>query len=177
MLPILFLLCRINLSFFNQCCFSIRRASVINYTISRLEVVILTVFSIVVPTADNYSDLRLSYIFLSGAYGTVANITKYYNHTSDAWQTFKFEPVPQYKYSIFTILPVLVLFVFTIKHWWTKENASYKRWRTLPLLILQIWPQSRVCRILYYLWKGNTKWVAEKLYFDSELSTIGKHDI
>ena len=82
---------------------------------------------------------------------------------------------PQYLYAFFTFLPVLLSFLFTILHWRTVEETSQKRWKTLPLLILQIWPQSRVCRILHFFRKGNPKWQAEKDYFEMELSTIGNY--
>ena len=82
---------------------------------------------------------------------------------------------PQYLYSLFTFLPVLLSFLFTILHWRTVEKTSEKRWKTLPLLILQIWPQSRVYRFLNFFRKGNPKWMAEKDYFEMELSTIGNY--
>ena len=135
-----------------------------------MEVIILTIFSIIVPTFDNYSDLRLSFIFFMGWYSPLEGI--YY------WE--KDEKVsivakPQYLYALFTFLPVLVSFIFTTLHWRTTENTSQKRWKTLPLLIFQIWPQSRVCRILHFFRKGNDKWMEEKDYFEMELSTIGNY--
>ena len=145
-------------------------SSTAGYTIGRIEVVILTVFSIIVPTADNCSDLRLSLLFLNGWYTPSAKT--FFNHTSQ--QVEDIVAIPQYKYSLFTFLPVLVSFLFTIRHWWKTEDSSRKRWTSLPLLVFQVWPQSRVCRILHFFRKGNPKWIEEKEYFESELSTIGK---
>ena len=137
-----------------------------------MEITILTIFSICVPTFDNYSDLRLSFIFFMGWYSPLEG-SKFYNLTTGNWE--EIVATPQYLYALFTFLPVLVSFIFTTLHWRTTENTSQKRWKTLPLLILQIWPQSRVCRILHFFRKGNEKWMAEKDYFEMELSTIGNY--
>ena len=127
-------------------------------------------FSIIVPTVDNYSDLCLSFLFLTGTYTPAAET--FWNTTSQKHE--KLKAIPQYKYSLVTFLPVLVSFLFTMRHWWVKENTSQKRWRSLPLLMLQVWPQSRVVKLLNFYRKGNPKWIKEKEYFESELSTIGK---
>ena len=137
-----------------------------------MEILILSVFSIIVPTSDNYSDLGLSFKFLTGWYKPLENAT-FYNDTSGSY--VKIEAKPQYLYAFFTFLPVLVSFLFTVLHWRTVETTGQKRWKTLPLLILQIWPQSRVCRILHFFRTGNKKWMAEKDYFEMELSTIGNY--
>ena len=142
-----------------------------------MEILILSVFSIIVPTGDNYSDLGLSFKFLTGWYTPLENATYrvYWNSTSRHYDYIPIVAKPQYLYAFFTFLPVLLSFLFTILHWRTVEKTSKKRWKTLPLLILQIWPQSRVCRILYFFRTGNKKWVAEKDYFEMELSTIGNY--
>ena len=136
------------------------------FTIKRTEIVVLIVFSMLVPTFDNYSDLRVSTLFLTGTYTPAGNFTE-----SGKIIT----PVPQYKYALFTFLPVLISFLFTLKHWWSKENNKQKKLKTLPYLIFQVWPQSRVGRILYFFWKGSEKWIEEKEYYDTELSTLGNY--
>ena len=133
-------------------------------------------FSIIVPTGDNYSDLGLSFKFLTGWYTPLENSTfATFNSTSGRHHHTPIVAKPQYLYALFTFLPVLLSFLFTILHWRTVEETSQKRWKTLPLLILQIWPQSRVCRILNFFRKGNQKWMAEKDFFEMELSTIGNY--
>ena len=133
-------------------------------------------FSIIVPTGDNYSDLGLSFKFLTGWYTPLRNSTAaVWNSTSSQLDYTPIVAKPQYLYSLFTFLPVLLSFLFTILHWRTVEKTTEKRWKTLPLLILQIWPQSRVCRMLHFFRKGNDKWMEEKDYFEMELSTIGNY--
>ena len=75
------------------------------------------------------------------------------------------------------ISPIVLVNVFTFFHWWNIENTLKKRIHTLPLFILQIWPQYRVARILYfglYRDKNGTKWKEEKLIYDKNLSCLGK---
>ena len=153
-----------------------RQPSIISRTIGRVEILILSVFSIIVPTGDNYSDLGLSFKFLTGWYTPLKDSKiQIYNSTSGRNDYIPIEAEPQYLYAFFTFLPVLLSFFFTILHWRTVEETREKKWKTLPLLILQIWPQSRVCRILHFFRKGNPKWQAEKDYFEMELSTIGNY--
>ena len=81
------------------------------FTIKRTEIVVLIVFSMLVHTFDNYSDLRVSTLFLTGTY------TPAFDSTSSGKII---TPVPQYKYAIFSFLPVFISFLFTLKHWWSK---------------------------------------------------------
>ena len=122
-----------------------------------------------VPSFDNFSDVRLSILFVTGTYTPAAQF--YRPGGSGNWE--KIVAVPQYKYALFTFLPVFISFLFTIRHWYHTENSKRKKLRSLPFLILQIWPQYRVGRILYYFRKGNRKWIREKNYFETELSTLG----
>ena len=122
-----------------------------------------------VPSFDNFSDVRLSILFVTGTYTPAAQF--YRPGGSGNW--VEIVAVPQYRYALFTFLPVFISFLFTIRHWYHTENSKRKKLRSLPFLILQIWPQYRVGRILYYFRKGNRKWIREKNYFETELSTLG----
>ena len=93
------------------------------FTIKRTEIVVLIVFSMLVPTFDNYSDLRVSALFLTGTYTPAGK-------TTESGKIIL--PVPQYKFALFTFLPVFISFLFTLKHWWSKENNKQKKLKTLP---------------------------------------------
>ena len=140
-------------------------------TIGKNEIFILVVFSMLVPSFDNFSDLRLSYLFVTGTYKPAGKF--YHSDTTGNWEKIVAEP--QYKYAIFTFLPVFVSFLFTLRHWYHTENTKRKKLKSLPFLILQLWPQYRVGRILHYFRKGNRKWIRERDYFETELSTLGKN--
>ena len=61
-----------------------------------------------------------------------------------------------------------------VQHWRKREDSLLKKLITLPFLILQVWPQSIVCKMLYHYKTGNDEWKEEKAYYERELSTIGK---
>ena len=81
----------------------------------KIEITIIVIFAILVPTADNYVDLfvsgRLANVFpqtpIAGKY--VVNFT----NSTNEYLLDNVEPQPQYLYSLFTFLPVLVSFLFT----------------------------------------------------------------
>ena len=83
----------------------------------KIEITIIVVFAILVPTADNYVDLfvsgRLANVFpqtpIAGKY--VVNFTTV--NGTNQYLLDSVEPQPQYLYSLFTFLPVLVSFLFT----------------------------------------------------------------
>ena len=91
----------------------------------KIEITVIVIFAILVPTADNYIDLfvsgRLANFFpqtwcppVAGKY--VVNFTNV-NGTNGVltkkYLLYDVEQQPQYLYSLFTFLPVLVSFLFT----------------------------------------------------------------
>ena len=116
-----------------------------------------------VPSFDNFSDVRLSILFATGTYTPAG---KFYHGE-------EIVAVPQYKYAIFTFLPVFISFLFTLRHWYHIENTKRKKLKSLPFLIFGLWPQYRVGRILQFFRKNNKKWIKEKDLFETELSTLG----
>ena len=74
-------------------------------------------------------------------------------------------------------LPVLLSFVLLIPHWLKTENTSDRRLKTLPLLLLQIWPQYRVVKLLILLFKDRKdqqKYHAKKEQHDKNITCLGK---
>ena len=141
--------------------------------IGKNEIFVLVVFSMCIPSFDNFSDIRLSYLFATGTYTPAGKF--YESSITGKWEKIVAEP--QIKYAVFTFLPVFISFLFTVRHWYHTENTKRKKLISLPFLILQVWPQYRVGRILHYFRTGNKKWIREKNYFETELSTIGKNNI
>ena len=91
----------------------------------KIEITIIVIFAILVPTADNYIDLYVSgrlanfcpEIPVAGKY--VVNFTNV-NGTNGVltkkYLLYDVEQQPHYLYSLFTFLPVLVSFLFTGEH-------------------------------------------------------------
>ena len=78
-------------------------------------------------------------------------------------------------YSYATMGPILAGFVCLLPHWWRIEDTREKKLKTLPLLVLQCWPQYLACRILYFgLVKKIALWRTEKQRLNRDISSIGE---
>ena len=90
------------------------------------------IFRIILPTWDVYSDWYIIYqLFLGNCFQQGQTCSSYYeeNHLTIA--------------IVGMIFPV-ASWLFYSYHWWTMEsveNEGHGRLKTLPLLILNIWPQ------------------------------------
>jgi len=61
---------------------------------------------------------------------------------------------------------------FTIPHWWKTEKTKCRRLSTLPLLILQLWPQYRAFQLLIALWKDQNKYHDKLEKFNRDVSSL-----
>lgn len=77
------------------------------------------------------------------------------------------------RYGYAMLAPILLMTIFSIRQWWRLEKKQH-RWLTFPLVILQLYPQYRVIRILYLTLMKKTSWRKEKDIFDRDLSSLGK---
>ena len=74
-------------------------------------------------------------------------------------------------------LPVILSFVLLIPHWYKTEKTSDIRWKTLPLLLLQVWPQYRIIKLVILLFKDREdqqKYHDKKAEHDKTVTCIGK---
>ena len=74
-------------------------------------------------------------------------------------------------------LPVILSFVLLVPHWYRTEKTSKRRWKTLPLLLLQLWPQYRVIKLLIVLFQDREeqqKYHTKKAEHDKNISCLGK---
>jgi len=72
-------------------------------------------------------------------------------------------------------MPVLLSFVLLIPHWYQTEKTPEKRWMTLPLLLLQVWPQYRILKLLILLFKDREdqqKYHEKKAKHDKDITCI-----
>ena len=77
-------------------------------------------------------------------------------------------------YATVLTIPVLLSMLFLLPHWWRTENTALKRLQTLLLLMLQLWPQYRVVRILIALWKDQEKYQTKRSLYYRDVTCIGK---
>ena len=71
-------------------------------------------------------------------------------------------------------IPVILSTIFQIPHWWEIEANMKRRCCTLPLLILQFWPQSCMLRMIYAGWKKDVNWAGQKASLQKNVISIGK---
>ena len=110
-----------------------------------------TLFSgVLLPSYDVYSDMTLSFVLIN----------------SGIPRGILFGWIMQ--------IPVILSTIFQIPHWWEIEANMKKRCYTLPLLILQFWPQSCMLRTLYAGWKNDMNWTCQKSTLQNNVITIGK---
>ena len=121
---------------------------------TKMDALLLIAFNIFLPTFDVYSDIVLSVGFIRG--------------TKDK------RGIHHPKFGLAILTPVFLSFLFLIPQWLKIEDNKQKRLKTLPLLFMQIWPQYRVVKLLYYGFKRNPKYANKKAIYDKDLSSIGE---
>ena len=110
------------------------------------EILMLVLVGIGLPTSAVYSDLALILAL---------------SHTHPIFATA-------------LSIPVIVSLLFLIPHWWTTEKTTQRRIMTLPLLLLQLWPQYIVMKLIITLWKGNQeKYLKKKEQHDRDVACLG----
>ena len=81
------------------------------------------------------------------------------------------------KFATVLSIPVLLSFILLIPHWLKVEKTSKRRWMTLPLLLLQVWPQYRVLKLLIILFQDREdqqKYHEKKSELDKNITCLGK---
>ena len=118
-------------------------------------VVVMIITTLLLPTADNFSDISLTLKLFTG-YGLK-------------------ERHP--KYGSLTLVPLLMSLIGQTIQWFKTETREKRsKMKTLPLLLLQIYPQWRALRIIYYgKIKKDSRWREMKKEFDVGISHIGNH--
>ena len=103
------------------------------------------IFGVILPTIDVGSDLLFAFKLLLAEWSACPTMEN---------NRFMFA-------SVSFIFPTLS-FLFATYHWWQLEKPN-NRLKTLPFLLLQVWPQFRVMRLIYagYI-KKDSKWVEEQ---------------
>ena len=79
------------------------------------------------------------------------------------------------KFGACILIPVMIVFFFTIPHWMKVENTWKKRVCTMPLLIGQVWPQFQFIKVLWQMQKSNVLWKYEKEKLQKEIGSLGMY--
>ena len=85
----------------------------------------------------------------------------------------EFHGHPNFAMAMFA--PILLSTLFLIPQWLKQEKSKKRILKTLPLLLLQLYPQFKMLELLYLgLWKKDRKWREKKDELQKSVSYIGK---
>ena len=76
------------------------------------------------------------------------------------------------KFATVLSIPVILSLLFLIPHWWRAEKTSSMRLITLPLLLLQLWPQWRVVKLILMIFKDEEKYCVKRTKYDMDLTSL-----
>ena len=132
------------------------------------DIGMISVFGVILPSADQGSD-----------YYTIATLIDYgfecHSRCVERDQEDEEDSrVRSYGYAM--LAPILLMTIFSLRQWWRLEK-SWNRLRTLPLVLLQCFPQYRALRILYLGLRKKASWRAEKNVYDRDLTSLGNEKI
>ena len=113
-----------------------------------VTVVLMSFFSVLLPTGDVFSDIIFTtQLFLKG----------------------------HYKFGACSLVPLSISWLMIAIQWFKTESKENRhKLQTLPLLILQVYPQWRALRVLYYGKMKDPRWQKMKEEFDTRISHLGK---
>ena len=79
------------------------------------------------------------------------------------------------KFGLAMFAPILLSTLFLIPQWLKQEQLKKRILITMPLLLLQLYPQFKMAELLYLgLWKKDSKWRSKKDELQKSVSYIGK---
>ena len=130
-----------------------------------IDALLLVITENVLPSADVISDVLLINQL----------ITVKQNFTSNACQSYNCIDFNLYGYLM--IIPLIVSTLLMLPQWWRYEGSNKSRILTLPLVLLQCWPQSRAVRILWLHYVKKQPYFAhlELKILKGSIGNIGKY--
>ena len=134
---------------------------------SWVAALLLLATGVFLPTGDVYSDFYLNVrMFLRNYY------------LNDECRGAGIMVPPHPKFGAAMLVPFLLSWLLVVRHWFIKEHGMKQKLKTLPLLILQVYPQWRALRVLYYAkWKKHKGWQRMKEEWETGISHLGKQTI
>ena len=167
--------------------------------------VLMLTTGVFLPTLDAYSDLWfVGWLFQGNYYADTSefeNVTLcYYNHPQfgqiarnhardqsiRAREECRYHSceelgraVPSHpRFGSIMLIPLLLSWVLVTQQWYKMESGMKRKLKTLPLLVLQVYPQWRALRVLYYAkWKKHIGWQEMKEEWETGITHIGKHQM
>ena len=128
---------------------------------------------VVLPTLDVYSDIALAVKLLMfkprGKFSGGESKSDLCNKDQPGWR------VTNKKCAAAMLTPPLISWLFVTYQWFKNEAGIRQKLMTLPFLILQVYPQWRAMRVLYYgKWKKQRGWHTMKEEWETEICNLGR---
>ena len=123
---------------------------------------------VIIPTFDVYSDVSLTAILLS-----IGPEDEFKLNEDSFTQEMKFLV---FIFGKIMVIPLILSTIFILPHWWQCERTFIRRSVTFPLVLLQLYPQYRSMRVLWWAFirKKSSLCLKEKHHNDSSISYVGK---
>ena len=162
------------------------------------DFLMILVLNLVLPSSDGFSDFAQLYLFAFGLYEPY-HLTTFiknppfiylenlildfgsFNESEFAVQFVKFNAT-HYKstiiceaiyspwFTLVTSVPLILHLCFLLPYWLKIEDTKQKRILTLPLLIMQFWPQYQVLKLLF---EKSDAWKKQLKEFERTIGNIG----
>ena len=125
----------------------------INDDITAKDIGLLSAFGVILPSVDQCTD-----------YNSAVNL-------------IIDQRVRVRKYGYAMLAPILLMTFFSLRQWWRLEKSwkQNNRLWTLPLVLLQVFPQYRALRILFLGLRKKASWRAERDVYYRDLTSLGMY--
>ena len=125
---------------------------------------------VVLPTFDVYSDVSLIVLLLSIV--PINDNDTWFDYTDYKIQIKSME----ISFGKIMMIPLILSTIFILPHWLKFEKSFKNRLMTLPLVLLQLYPQYRSMRVICWAFikKNTSQCLKEKHDNDCSLSYVGK---
>ena len=85
---------------------------------------------------------------------------------------------PHPKFGASMLAPTILSWIFVAKKWYKIEQGIKQKLMTVPLLILQVYPQWRALRVIYHgKWRKTNGWQRMRDAWEMEMSYLGENDL
>ena len=134
----------------------------------------------IVPSVDQGTDYYTASTLIHFGYDHMCKTSQTETSKSDwcvkYWSPDKLveEDLRVRRYGYAMLAPIILMTVFSLRQWWRLEK-SWNRLLTLPMVLLQCFPQYRALRILYLGLRKKASWRAEKDVYDRDLTSLGEY--
>ena len=137
---------------------------------TNFDALLLVLTEIVLPSTDVISDLLLI-IQLTTYMEDETEPDYIYNCSRDDINCLNFNTL-----GYMMIIPLILSTFLLVPQWWKNEGTKKHKLVTVPLLLLQIWPQYRALRILWlkYIKKNVQRSIEELSVIKGTIGNIGK---